>query len=174
MSPFSSSFPPQPVVYFRNQPSLPSPASRNAERFFSPLATSHCPLFSYSYELLFPQPLYFHIDLRCPGGDPHSMSPPSFTRTNSITSYHIHVSQAFSCDCALFCATALRYLLYSQSIAHSFYRHGGWYPLYPERCRRRVCVNSVPSVSRRYPLHPPLPVTSIRREFALHLRHFPT
>src|SRR6267143_6502420 len=28
------------------------------------------PLFSYSYELLLPQPLSFHIDLRCPGGDP--------------------------------------------------------------------------------------------------------
>ncbi len=33
------------------------------------LPTAHfvTPLFSYSYELLFPQPLSFHIDLRCPG-----------------------------------------------------------------------------------------------------------
>jgi hypothetical protein len=33
------------------------------------------PLFSYSYELLLPQPLSFHIDLRCPGGDP--LRPPA-------------------------------------------------------------------------------------------------
>ena len=46
MSPFGPSILPQPVVYFRNQPFLPSPAPRNAnispfERFFSPLATQH-------------------------------------------------------------------------------------------------------------------------------------
>ncbi len=51
MSPFGPSFPPQPAVY--SQP-------------FDFVA----PLFSYSYELLFPQPLCFDNDLNCPGGDP--------------------------------------------------------------------------------------------------------
>ncbi len=51
MSPFRPSFPPQPSVF---------PQSFD---FVGPL-------FSYSYELLFPQPLCFENDLNCPGGDP--------------------------------------------------------------------------------------------------------
>src|SRR5713101_2311985 len=41
---------------------------------YSRLPTFVGPLFSYSYELLFPQPLYFDNDLNCPGGDPASVS----------------------------------------------------------------------------------------------------
>src|SRR6266478_9033622 len=43
-----------------------------ATAHYPPLTTYSvfvAPLFSYSYELLFLQPLSFHIDLRCPGGD---------------------------------------------------------------------------------------------------------
>jgi len=47
VSPFGPSFPPQPVVY---------PQSSNFAG----------PLFSYSYELLFPQPLSFHNHPHCP------------------------------------------------------------------------------------------------------------
>ena len=54
MSPFRPSFPPQPLVY--SQP-------------FDFVG----PLFSYSYELLFSQPLCFDNDLNCPGGDPSSV-----------------------------------------------------------------------------------------------------
>src|ERR1700730_13488381 len=48
---------------------------------------------------------------------------------NSFASYHIHVTPAVSCNYALFRATARRYPSYSQQLPHSFYRHGGWYPL---------------------------------------------
>ncbi len=51
MSPFRPSFSPQPRVF-------PQPFD-----FVGPL-------FSYSYELLFSQPLCFDNDLNCPGGDP--------------------------------------------------------------------------------------------------------
>jgi hypothetical protein len=50
VSRFRPSFPPQPRVYFRNQPCLPSSVRRNANisprssGFFSPLATHHSPL----------------------------------------------------------------------------------------------------------------------------------
>jgi hypothetical protein len=53
VSPFRPSFLPQPAVY--SQP-------------FDFVG----PLFSYSYELLFPQPLCFDNDLNCPGGGPSS------------------------------------------------------------------------------------------------------
>ncbi len=56
MSPFGPSFLPQPAVY--SQP-------------FDFVG----PLFSYSYELLFPQPLCFDNDLNCPGGGPISLAP---------------------------------------------------------------------------------------------------
>ena|SRR6266446_4248593 len=51
---------------------------------------------------------------------------PLSTFVNSFVSYHMHVSQAFSCNYALFCATARRYLPYFQEPAHSFDRHRGW------------------------------------------------
>ena len=61
MSPFGPLIPPQPVVYSHNQPSLPSHAPHDANisprraiflaTRHSTLATSHRPLFSYSYGL---------------------------------------------------------------------------------------------------------------------------
>ena len=48
---------------------------------------------------------------------------------NSLASYYIHVTLPASCTYTLFCATARVYLPYSQQLPHSFYRHGGWYPL---------------------------------------------
>jgi hypothetical protein len=53
------------------------------------------------------------------------------TDANSFPSYHIHTSPVFSCAYALFCATATRYPLSLQCLAHSFYRHGG----VPQRLR---------------------------------------
>src|SRR6266481_8896858 len=47
------------------------------------------------------------------------------TLTNFFVSYHILVNPAVSYNYALFCATARRYLSYSQWLPHSFYRHGG-------------------------------------------------
>jgi hypothetical protein len=62
------------------------------------------------------------------GGGSVPKCEPSFTHANSIASYHIHVSQAFSCNYALFCATAQRLLHCFQSFAHSFVVDRGWYP----------------------------------------------
>ena len=50
------------------------------------------------------------------------------TLTNFFVSYHILVNPAVSHNYALFCATARRYLSYSQWLPHSFYRHGGGTP----------------------------------------------
>src|SRR6266446_9167749 len=50
------------------------------------------------------------------------------TLTNFFVSYHILVNPAVSYNYALFCATARRYLSYSQWLPHSFYRHGGGTP----------------------------------------------
>ncbi len=103
---------------------------------YYPRRTTHsafvAPLFSYSYELLSPQPLSFDNDPHCPGGDPlptlrHS-GLPTLGSSNSFASYHIPPTPAVSCNYALFCATTLRYPPYSQGFPHSFYRHGGWYP----------------------------------------------
>ena len=90
------------------------------------------PLFSYSYELLSPQPLSFDNDPHCPGGDPlptlrHS-GLPTLGSSKSFASYHIPATPAVSCNYALFCATALRYPSYSQGFPHSFYRHEGGTP----------------------------------------------
>src|SRR5690348_5951862 len=60
------------------------------------------------------------------GGGSVPKCEPSFTHANSIASYHIHVSQAFSCNYALFCATAQRLLHCFQSLAHSFVVDRGW------------------------------------------------
>jgi len=47
------------------------------------------PLFSWSYELLFPQPLCIHNDLRCPGGVPFGAAPaPEFSRPIGSSSVH--------------------------------------------------------------------------------------
>src|SRR6266403_1055416 len=46
----------------------------------------------------------------------------------SLVSYHIPANLAFSCDYALFCATAHHYLAYSQWLPDSFYCDGGGTP----------------------------------------------
>ena len=151
MSPFGSSCFPQPDVY--SQP-------------FDLVG----PLFSYSYELLFPQPLSFDNDLSCPGGDPREMPGLSFTRTNSIASYHIHVSQAFSCDYALFCATGNHLPHCFQSFVHSFVvnRGGGLSSALQPPAKRQegtqaralfaIPINFAPTTRRRpWRSCPPLP-----------------
>src|SRR5467141_2129711 len=49
--------------------------------------------------------------------------------TNSLVSYHIPVNPVLSYNYALFCATAAQQTQHPQSLAHSFYRHGGGTPL---------------------------------------------
>ena len=46
-------------------------------------------------------------------------------RANPFASYHIPATLAFSCDYALFCATAARQTLSPQEFTHSFHRNGG-------------------------------------------------
>jgi hypothetical protein len=52
---------------------------------------------------------------------------------NSFPSYHILVSSFFSSGCALFSAMARLQLLWIKCLLHSFHRHGGGYPLQPQK-----------------------------------------
>jgi hypothetical protein len=83
------------------------------------------PLFSYSYELLFPQPLYTFTFIRIAGCVGRKPSILLRTTCKSPVCYHIPVTPAVSCNYALFCATARRYPSCCQWLPHSFYRHGG-------------------------------------------------
>jgi hypothetical protein len=65
------------------------------------------------------------LSTRAPGREPKNPTVTVSVFVNPFVSYYIHVSQPFSCNYALFCATARRYPLYAQELAHSFYRHGG-------------------------------------------------
>src|SRR6266436_3481324 len=69
-----------------------------------------------------PAPPNLSICAQCASGDS------ARTLANSFASYHILASPAVSYNYALFCATARRYLSYSQWLPHSFYRHGGGTP----------------------------------------------
>src|SRR6266478_694498 len=59
---------------------------------------------------------------------------------NSFVSYHILVNPVLSCNYALFCATASQQVQRPQSLAHSFYRHGGGTPTLrlPSACAQTV------------------------------------
>ncbi len=106
----------------------PSPnrdAASSSTRRSAPPPTAHYPplttrslllppLFSYSYELLFPQPLCFDNDPHCPGVWGANLPLARVQACKSFASYHIPATPAFSCDYALFCATARRYPSYSQ------------------------------------------------------------
>ena len=72
---------------------------------------------------------------------------------NSFVSYHIPPSPAFSCNYALFWATEHQQLFSFQSIAHSFYRHGGVPPT-AFRCGSSAPCASRPTLrSHRGPSH---------------------
>ena len=75
MSPFRPFLPPQSNVYPKGPRRLPSLPTTHLATRHSSLATS--PLFSYSYELLFPQLLCFDNHPHCPGvwGSLRSISP---------------------------------------------------------------------------------------------------
>src|SRR6266436_9625737 len=97
-----------------NPCSAPSlPATRDCE----PLTTHslpRAPLFSYSYELLFPQPLCFDNDPHCPGVCGTNLRFARMQTCKSFVSYHIPANPAVSCNYALFYATAYKYPYYSQ------------------------------------------------------------
>jgi len=80
------------------------------------------PLFSYSYELLFPQALYFDNHLNCPGVSP------SARLFHSALSVRSVVNSAFSWICALFISLAALFstpVLCFQSFAHSLTKTPG-------------------------------------------------
>jgi hypothetical protein len=96
-----------------------------------PLPTLHSlfvsPLFSYSYELLFPQPLYFDNDPHCPPGvgvqasqSPSELCASAPLPAPTLSGWQIHCFQAFAASfpslCALFCTPSLCF----QSLAASF------------------------------------------------------
>jgi hypothetical protein len=117
----------------------------------------------------------------CPGPNPEVPSSPThrtpFTpdtslrhpaSSNSFASYHIHSTPVFSCIYALFCATATRYLLSLQCLAHSFYRHGGvpqWLsPPCPPRPSAVACPDPVWLANPMF--------SAVCRLFGLSLRSF--
>jgi hypothetical protein len=73
----------------------------------------------------------------CPGPNPevppssiHRTPPPDTSlrhpaSSNSFASYHIHSTPVFSCNYALFCATAIHYPSQYQQLPHSSCHHGG-------------------------------------------------
>jgi hypothetical protein len=66
------------------------------------------------------------------GGYPASVqSSGSPQRANPFAFYHIPATLAFSCDYALFYATAARQTLSPQALTHSFHRNGGVPPRDP-------------------------------------------
>src|ERR1700720_3913749 len=95
----------------------PRPALPTAQR---PHTTFLRPLFSYSYELLFPQLLYFDNDLNCPGVSPPLRPPRSHSEHSVLRfsrnrfairrlrtlilscSFFPHSFPLFSMACALF------------------------------------------------------------------------
>ncbi len=114
-------------------PSLrPRPPVAPLRRRSLPLLATHyplstlffvSPLISYSYELLFPQPLYLDNDPHCPPGvGVQASNPPpnSVPRCRCLPAWQIHCFQAFAASlpslCALFCTPSLC----CQSFAASF------------------------------------------------------
>ena len=101
---------PVPAQISKFHPRLPAPPSASLR------LTTHNPLPTYVYSehrgVLRPQ-----RSLCCPFSRLQTL--------NSFASYHIPATPAVSCDYALFCATARRYPLPFQELAHSFYHHRG-------------------------------------------------
>ena len=60
------------------------------------------PLFSYSYELLFPQVLYFHNHLNCPGVSPLPPAHPHESRVTSRKSRRFTLLRTLLLSCASF------------------------------------------------------------------------
>jgi len=101
---------PVPAQISKFHPRLPAPPSASLR------LTTHNPLPTYVYSE--------HRGVLRPQRSP--CCPFSRLQTlNSFASYHIPATPAVSCDYALFCATARRYPLPFQELAHSFYHHGG-------------------------------------------------
>jgi len=128
VSPFSSSFPPQPRVYSRNQLLLPSSASRGAN--ISPFS-ARCAYFPSQRGLVYPAPSVYPEFRRVLRSQRSPCCAFSRLRVlNPFASYHIPATPAVSCDYALFCATARRHPSYFQWFPHSFDRHGVCVPLW--------------------------------------------
>ena len=104
---------------------------------FSQLSNFIGPLFSYSYELLFPQPLCFDIHPHCPGVSPSSI--PDAQDVPTPTSANSFVYRQLQPLCSLFPTP----ILYFQSLAASFPKTPGW---------GYLCDSSALSASRRYRL----------------------
>src|SRR5216684_1745107 len=115
---------PAQIANLRPRPPAPTapplPPSTLHSLFVSPLS-------SYSYELLFPQPLYFDNDPHCPPGvgvqasqSPSELCASAPLPAPALSGWQIHCFQAFAASfpslCALFCAPSLCF----QSLAASF------------------------------------------------------
>jgi len=73
------------------------------------------PLFSWSYELLFPQPLCIHNDLRCPGGVPFGAAPaPELSRRIGSKRVHSISYALFGVPKKPISAVSITYILFLQ------------------------------------------------------------
>src|SRR6266853_2654764 len=78
------------------------------------------PLFSWSYKLLSPQPLYFVNNLRCPPGvGGSSLHPPAFQPVNFLNPFLVHC-------CELFVHSIKLKLFVINQIHTLLAKHRGW------------------------------------------------
>jgi len=126
LTPFLAALPQNPRHPFRFQ-LLPSRTAQG----LSAAPSIACALLNSLVALFATPVLYFQwlaaSFRKTPGGGyPASVqSSGSPQRANPFASYHIPATPAFSCDYALFCATAARQTLSPQELTHSFHRNGG-------------------------------------------------
>src|SRR6266481_6265324 len=116
------------------------------------------PLFSYSYELLFSQPLCFDNDLNCPGGDPIVSLCRRLPRPGRGSKSH--VLRALQPLCRLFAFFSALVPFVFKSLQPLLPKHAGggflrpFSPLiYPERPLRRgplfLCFQRLPGMRER-------------------------
>ena len=122
----------RPQVSFSRRPTASNPISK-----FPFVA----PLFSWSYELLFPQTIYYQKHLRCPPGvPPNRFSEAQLRRLAD----HARLSSSLSINCALLFSLAALFrtpIICFQHLADSLAKTGGvGYPPYAQLSLCALCV----------------------------------
>jgi hypothetical protein len=148
VSPFRPSFSSQPRVY-------PHPFDF-AHPFFSsiyklPLLTHRFarPLFSYNYELLFPQPLCFDKHLRCPM---FFQSALCFSRHSSLATRHFSCLTLFLSHCYKVFVIAKKLNSFTIKQIHTLLqKHPGWGVL--SASSFAVCLRSSPHKEEACRIH---------------------
>jgi hypothetical protein len=136
------------------EPSMCSPILRRSRRLFTQSLEGRAlsfafnfarPLFSWSYELLFPQPPRFHHFLRCPPGcHPPRYScrslAPLWSHTSATNSFLTSTYSLFFALCSLFRGVSLCF----QSLVDSFAKYRGGGSRFPKLPRNSAASDSAP------------------------------